>query len=353
MIPEHRQRVTTPLVVGHRGASGYRPEHTLASYGLAIRLGADVIEPDLVCTRDGVLVARHENEISQTTDVADRPEFADRKTTKTVDGRALTGWFTEDFTLAELKRVRAKERIPGLRPGNSAYDRRYPIPTLQEVIDLAKRWSRRLGRTIGVYPETKYPTYFDSIGLSLSEPLVATLVRNGWAHRTAPVFIQSFETGNLRQLNAMIDVRLVQLVAATGQPYDLKLAGDPRSYADLITPAGLRAVSGYADGIGPNKNLVIRRDADGRLTGLPMMEPTKLVADAHAAGLVVHPWTFRDENRFLTADLRVGEDPAARGDARAEYLAYFAAGVDGVFSDFPDVAVQARRELLEGVRQAS
>ncbi|HEY9862027.1 MAG TPA: glycerophosphodiester phosphodiesterase family protein, partial [Candidatus Obscuribacterales bacterium] len=226
-----------PIVIGHRGASGLRPEHTLAAYELAIAQGADYIEPDLVATKDGVLVARHENEISGTTDVAERPEFSDRKTTKTIDGVAYTGWFTEDFTLAELKTLRAKERIPGLRPGNTAFNGQFEIPTLQEVIDLAQRKSAELGRTIGIYPETKHPSYFDSIGLSLEEPLVETLNQNGYIGLNAPVFIQSFEVGNLQQLNQLTDVPLVQLFGgATDQPYDFVLQGDTRTYGDLTQP---------------------------------------------------------------------------------------------------------------------
>jgi glycerophosphoryl diester phosphodiesterase len=344
----HREGSTAPLVIAHRGASGYRPEHTLASYELAIRLGADVIEPDLVSTKDGVLVARHENEISGTTDVAGRPEFAGRQTTKTVDGARITGWFTEDFTLAELKTLRAKERIQQLRPQNTLYDGRYQVPTLQEVIDLAKEWTRRLGRKIAIYPETKHPTYFDSIGLSLEEPLARTLRRNGWAHKQAPVFVQSFEVGNLIELNRMVDVPLVQLVSESGKPYDFEAGGDRRTYADLITLGGLRFVSTYADGIGPNKNLVIPRDARGRLT-----EPTGLVDDAHGAGLVVHPWTFRNENAFLPVELRSSDDPAEYGDALAEYDLFFRAGVDGLFTDNPDAAVEARSDLLAEARRAS
>jgi len=341
----HRQ--AAPLVIAHRGASGYRPEHTLAAYELAIRLGADVIEPDLVSTKDGVLVARHENEISATTDVADHPEFAARKTTKIVDGVSITGWFTEDFTVADLKRLRAKERIPALRPENTLYDGRYAVPTLQEVIDLAKDWSRRLGRRIAIYPETKHPTYFRSLDLALEKPLAQALRRNRWAHRQAPVFVQSFEVGNLIELNSMIDVPLVQLLNDSGKPYDFVVSGDPRTYAELATPAGLRFISTYADGIGANKNLVIPRDAEGRLT-----QPTGLVKDAHGAGLVVHAWTFRNENFFLPTDLRLGEDPEEYGDAFAEYAAFFGTGLDGLFSDNPDTAVEARAELLEGARLA-
>ncbi|HYW11959.1 MAG TPA: glycerophosphodiester phosphodiesterase [Longimicrobium sp.] len=334
----------SPIVIAHRGASGYRPEHTIESYRLAIEMGADFIEPDLVATRDGVLVARHENEIGGTTDVKDRPEFIDRRTTKEIDGLPVTGWFTEDFTLAELRTLWARERLPEVRPEAAHYDDRFRIPTLDEVIVLAQEESTRLGRTIGIYPETKHPSYFESIGLALEPPLLAALERAGWTEAADPVFIQSFETANLRMLRRRTGVRLVQLMEAQGQPYDLDLRNDPRSYADMATPAGLAEIATYADAIGPNKALVIPRDAEGR-----MLPPTPLVADAHAAGLQVHPWTFRRENVFLSADFRSGDitDPAflhRPGDLRAEIAAYIEAGVDGVFSDNPDVAVEALRK---------
>ena len=330
-----------PLVIGHRGASGYRPEHTIAAYQLAIDMGADFIEPDLVSTSDGVLVARHENEISATTDVDERPEFADRETTKVIDGIELTGWFTEDFTLAELKTLRAEERIPDTRPDNTVFNGLYEIPTLQEVIDLAQ------AEGVGIYPETKHPTYFDGIELSLEEPLVATLRANGYRSRRDPVFIQSFETANLRELNRMTRVRLVQLTSDVGAPYDLVAAGDPRTYADLTTPEGLAEIARYADGLGPAKNQIVPRDDDANL-----LEPTTLVDDAHEAGLLVHPYTFRNENTFLPADFRQG-DPAAdgylraTGDAPAEYELFFSLGVDGLFSDNPDTAVATRTNLFD------
>ena len=326
----------SPIVIGHRGASGYRPEHTLGSYRLAIELGADYIEPDLVSTSDGVLVARHENEIGATTDVASHPEFASRRQTKTIDGVAITGWFTEDFTLAELKTLRAKERIPQLRPDNQVFDGLYTIPTLQEVIDLAQ------ANGVGIYPETKHPTYFDSIGLSLEEPLVRTLAANGYRTRKAPVFVQSFEVGNLQDLARMTRVRLVQLLNEGGQPYDFVVSGDPRTYADLATPAGLRGIARYADGIGANKNLIVPRDAAGNL-----LTPTTLIRDAHRAGLVVHAWTFRNENSFLPNDFREG-NPAhaafmrATGDSAGEFEYFYRLGLDGLFSDNPDTAVAAR-----------
>lgn len=322
------------LVIAHRGASAYRPEHTIAGYTLAIEYGADVIEPDLVATQDGELVARHENEISGTTDVAERPEFAARKASKTIDGVALTGWFTEDFTLAELRTLRAKERIPETRPDNTRYNGLYLIPTLQEVIDLAKAKTTETGRTIAIYPETKHPTYFQSIGLPLEQRLLDTLAANGYAGPDAPVFIQSFEVANLKAMRANTDLPMVQLMSAPpAQPYDFIAAGDARGYADLITPAGLAEVASYANGIGPDKNMVIPRDADARL-----LAPTTLVADAHAAGLVVHPYTFRPENNFLPADFRSSTDKTARGDAYGEITRFLQAGVDGVFSDDAFVA---------------
>ncbi|HEY3259422.1 MAG TPA: glycerophosphodiester phosphodiesterase [Pseudonocardiaceae bacterium] len=340
-VGDGAQRPLAPLVIGHRGASGYRPEHTLASYELAVRMGADYIEPDLVATKDGVLVARHENEISGTTDVAAHPEFAGRRTTKTIDGVALTGWFTEDFTLAELKNLRAVERIPTIRQRNTLYNGRYQVPTLQEVIGLAKELSRHTRREIGIYPETKHPTYFKTIGLPLEPRLVQALRENGLNRPDAKVFVQSFEVGNLRDLDGVLQVPLVQLIGGSGAPYDLVAAGDPHTYADLITPAGLREIAGYADGIGPDKNRIVPRNADGIL-----QPPTSLVADAHQAGLLVHPYTFRNENTFLPADFRVGADPAAYGNAFAEYDVFFHLGVDGLFSDNADTAVEARADYL-------
>ncbi len=338
---ERKAKADEPLVIAHRGASGYRPEHTLAAYALGARMGADYVEPDLVRTKDGVLVARHENEISGTTDVAAHPEFAGRRTTKTIDGVSLTGWFTEDFTLAELKTLRAKERIPAIRQRNTLYDGRYKIPTLQEVVDLTRRLSRELGRPIGIYPETKHPTYFREIGKPLEEPLVRLLRRNDLDGRRAKVFVQSFEVANLKLLDRALDVPLVQLFGgAATRPYDFVVAGDDRTYGDLATPAGLRGVARYADGAGPSKDYIIPRDAAGN--SLP---PTNFVRDAHRAGLEVHPYTFRNENSFLPLELRTSTDPAAYGRAFVEYEQFFAAGVDGLFSDNPDTAVEAREDL--------
>lgn len=329
-----------PCVIGHRGACGYRPEHTLESYRLAIRLGADYVEPDLVATRDGVLVARHENEISGTTDVAAHPEFADRKTTKVIDGVPVEGWFTEDFTLSELKRLRAVERLPSVRPQNTIFNGRFEIPTLQDIIDLVLREERRVGRPIGIYPETKHPTYFASIGLPLEEPLVATLYRNELGEANSAVLIQSFETGNLRKLRQMTDVRLIQLLDSAGSP-----VGDTHSYAELTTRAGLASIAEYAWGIGADKDLIVPRDADGRL-----LAPTRLVCNAHDTGLAVHAWTFRAENRFLPPDFRIGDAPDARGDGISEYEMFLRLGVDGVFTDHPDTAVAAVNGLRRSVR---
>jgi len=345
----HRRPTTEPIVIGHRGASGYRPEHTLASYRLAIRLGASYVEPDLVSTRDGVLVARHENEISGTTDVAQHPEFADRETTKVIDGRSVTGWFTEDFTLAELKTLRAKERLPLVRPDNTRYNGMFEVPTLDEVLSLVRHEERRAGRRIGVYPETKHPSHFDSLGLSLEQPLVAALRRHGLDRAGSGVFIQSFETANLRALAGVTRVPLVQLIDASGAPYDFERAGDPRTYRDLATPQGLAWVATYADAIGANKDLVLPRDPATRATG----EPSDLVPDAHDAGLLVHAWTLRDENQFMATNFRRGADPNAKGDAYAEAMAFLDAGVDGIFSDHPDTTVTALEDWLARVDQSA
>jgi len=336
------------LVIGHRGAAGYRPEHTLAGYALAARMGADYIECDVVSTRDGVLVCRHENDITGTTDVADHPELADRRTTKTVDGVELTGWFTEDLTLAELQTLRAVERLPEVREENTLYDRLFAVPTLDEFLQLRADLSRELRRDVGAYIETKHPTYFDSVGLSLEEPLLADLRQAHLDRRRSPVFLQSFETTNLRELDAAgVRVPLVQLLSAAGAPADLVAAGDPRTYADLSTAGGLAAIARYADGVGPDKTQVIPLQADGTLG-----EPTSFVADAHAVDLLVHPYTFRNENAFLPADLDEGPDPADYGRAIDEQLAFWAAGVDGLFTDNPDTGVVSRELFAEGVTVA-
>ncbi|HKR87257.1 MAG TPA: glycerophosphodiester phosphodiesterase [Phenylobacterium sp.] len=323
----------TPLVIAHRGASGERPEHTLMGYRLAIAEGCDVIEPDLVPTKDGHLVVRHEPEIGGTTDVAHRPEFAARKARKVIDGESVEGWFTEDFTLAELKTIRCRERLPQLRPGNTRYDGLEAIPTFQEVVDLAKAEGRRAGRTIGTYPEMKHPTYFAAIGLPLERRLHAALKANGLDQADAPVFVQCFEVGALKTFRGLCAAPLIQLMDAEGGPADLP----GLTYAEMSTPAGLKAVAAYADGIGPNWKMILPTAADGTLA-----PATSLVRDAHAAGLKSHPWTVRAENVFLPPALRRGADPAAHGDVGAVYKALYAAGVDGLFSDFPGLAAAAR-----------
>lgn len=335
-----------PIVIGHRGACGYVPEHTLVSYFLAAQQGVDYLEPDLVMTRDGVLVARHENEIGGTTDVALHPEFAERKASKSVDGTAVEGWFTEDFTLAELKTLRARERIPQLRPANTRFDGQFEIPTFEEVlavaqalnqqrVEMARQAGVRSGqeqarpKRIGVYPETKHPSYFAALNLAMEAPLLDALERWDFAGPDSPVFIQSFEVANLEELRRRTHLPLVQLIEAQGQPYDFTLRGDARTYADLTTPVGLAAIAEYADAIGVNKLLIIPRNADETLA-----EPTALVGDAHAHGLRVHGWTFRAENQFLPRDLRSGE-PTGLGNMAAEVQAYLRAGMDGFFTDHP------------------
>lgn len=309
-----------PLVIAHRGASGYRPEHTLAAYELAIEMGADFIEPDLVITRDGVLIARHENDITGTTDIADRPEHRSRRTTKRVDGREVTGWFSEDFTLAEIRTLRARERLE-LR--DRRFDGMFEIPTFQEILELARR------RNVGVYPETKFPSYFRSLGLPLEEPMVEALHAAGFRGRGAAVFLQSFETGNLKLLQEMTDLPRIQLLSDGGQPWDLRAAGDTRTCRELATPEGLAEIAAYADGIGPDKRLIVPAGPDGRLR-----PPTSLVEDAHRAGLLVHPWTFRSEPFFLAPDYE--------GDPAREVEQFVELGVDGLFCDFPDVIAGRR-----------
>jgi glycerophosphoryl diester phosphodiesterase len=327
-----------PVVIGHRGASGYRPEHTLASYELAARMGADFLEPDLVVTKDGVLVCRHEPEIGGTTDVADHPEFASRRKTVTLDGVSLTGWFTEDFTLTELKTLRAKERLPLVRQHNTLWDGVFEVPTFAELLELRQRLTRELGREVGVYPETKHPTYFERIGLPLEARLLHLLWRHGLNRSDSPVVVQSFEVSNLKELRRLgLRTRCTQLLSTSGAPFDTVAAGAGPTYADLMTRAGLRSIARYAQGIGPDKLSVIPLRADGTLG-----EATSLVADAHDAGLVVHPYTFRAENTFLPAELRIGTENTDFGSAVQEQRAYFLAGIDGLFADQPDLAVFAR-----------
>ena len=322
-----------PLVIAHRGASGYRPEHTLEGYKLAIAQGADFIEPDLVITKDGVLVARHENYINDTTNVADHPEFASRKTTKTIDGKTLTGWFVEDFTLAEIKTLRARGRNRESR----AFNDKFQLVTFQEMIDLARETKRDTGRTIGLYPETKHPSYFRSIGMPLEPPLLAILKANGFQGRQAPIIIQSFEVANLKVLSKETEIRLMQLIDDVGAPQDFIESHDPRTFADLVTPEGLREIAGYAQVLGVNKSLIFPR-ADASVNGA---SPVDLVQEAHRDNLLVHCWTFRAENQYLPARFRRGSDPETNGDLTGEVRMYFNHGVDGVFTNHPDLAVAA------------
>ncbi|MER6490466.1 glycerophosphodiester phosphodiesterase [Streptomyces griseorubiginosus] len=332
-----------PTVIGHRGASGYRPEHTFGSYQLALDLGADIVEAgDLVPTRDGHLVCRHEPEIGGTTDVADHKEFADRRTTKVLDGVSVSGWFTEDFTLAELKTLRAIERIPANRPHNTLYNGRWEIPTFEEVLKWQDEQTRRRGKQVWIYPETKHPTYFRKLGLGLEERVAKLLHKHGKDRRNSPVILQSFEPTSIQRLNKLVDNPLVVLLsAANTRPFDFVETGDPRTVADLITPKGLREIAGYAQGIGPTLDLVITKKADGSLD-----KETTLVADAHKVGLILHPYTMRNENPFLPAEYRKGTDADAYGDAFGAFQRYFATGIDGVFTDNPDTGVLARQDFV-------
>jgi glycerophosphoryl diester phosphodiesterase len=334
-----RHQRSQPLVIGHRGASGYRPEHTLASYELAARMGADFIEPDLVSTKDHVLIVRHENYISETTDVANHPEFADRKTTKIIDGTSFTGWFTEDFTLAEIKTLRAIERLPAIRQHNTIYDGLFQVPTFAEVLALRKQLSQELRRTIGIYPETKHPTYFRELGLELETPLVRALKRADLSSYSSPVFIQSFELSNLIQLRKEYKVRnkLVFLTSASGSPF----GDDEQTYAYYTSPEGLAEVAKTVNGIGPDKEQIIPRNAAGNLT-----TPTTLVQDAHAAGLLVHPYTFRAENNFLPTNLRSSDDVADYGRILEEMDTFLQTGIDGFFTDQADIGVLARDRFV-------
>ncbi|KAB1989438.1 glycerophosphodiester phosphodiesterase [Streptomyces triticiradicis] len=332
-----------PTVIGHRGASGYRPEHTFGSYQLALDLGADVVEAgDLVPTKDGHLVCRHEPEIGGTTDVAAHPEFAGRRTTKTLDGVPTTGWFTEDFTLAELKTLRAVERVPANRPHNTLYDGRWEIPTFEEVLRWQDEQTRRRGKQVWIYPETKHPTYFRALGLGLEERVAKLLRKYGKDRKDSPVILQSFEPSSIQRLDKLVGNPLVVLLsAASTRPWDFVAAGDPRTVADLVTPAGLEWIASYAQGIGPTLDLVIPKDAAGNLT-----TPTTLVADAHRAGLILHPYTMRNENPFLPANFRKGTAVDAYGDPFGAFRTYFETGIDGVFSDNADTAVLARADFL-------
>ena len=336
--PPITKKTAKPTVFGHRGSAGYRPEHTLAAYELGARMGADFIEPDLVSTKDGVLICRHEPNITDTTDVADHAEFADRKTTKTIDGVTQTGWFTTDFTYAEIKTLRAKERLPLVRQRNTLYDRRYHVPTFQQVIDLSKKLSKELHRTVGIVPETKHPTFFASLGLDVTGKLVKALNKNHLNTATSKVVVQSFEIGNLKALNRVLKVPLLQLIDSTGGPADRP----GLTYDQMSTAQGLKDISAYADWVGPSKDRIVPLNAD-KTSGTP----TSFIRDAHAAGLLVGPVTFRNENQFMAAEFRRGDPadpnfPNLYGNAFAEYAQFFGLGVDGLFSDNPDTAIAAR-----------
>ncbi len=358
-----------PLVIAHRGASGYLPEQTLEAYARAVELGADVIEMDLVSTKDGVLIARHDPNLAISTDVAKHPRFAARRKTIKVDGETQTGWFSNDFTLAEIKTLGAIATDPE-RP--QEFNGRFKVATFQEIIDFAKARSRETGRTIAIYPETKNPTYFRDLGLPLEDKVIAALDAAGWNSRTAPVFVQSFEPGSLKYMKARgLNTRLVQLIDGDGvdmktgaityavpfdRPYDWTKAGDRRNFDAMVTPAGLAEIKTYADGIGPWKRYIVSVRGSVGSDGKPLdvnrdgkiddadatsTTPTTLVAEAHKAGLFVHPFTFRNESRRLAADYEK--------DARREYAAYYRLGVDGVFTDFPDTALAARASYLQSV----
>ncbi|MFJ4835571.1 glycerophosphodiester phosphodiesterase [Streptomyces sp. NPDC088747] len=334
-----------PTIIGHRGASGYRPEHTFGSYQLALDLGADVVEAgDLVPTKDGHLVCRHEPEIGGTTDVADHPEFAGRRTTKSLDGVATTGWFTEDFTLAELKTLRAIERIPANRPHNTLYNGRWEIPTFEEVLKWQDEQTRKRGKQVWIYPELKHPTYFRALGLGTEERLAKLLRKAGKDSKNSPVIIQSFEPTSIQRMNKLVDNPLaVLLSSANSRPWDFVATGDPRTVADLVTPKGLKEIASYAQGIGPTLDLIIPKDASGNFT-----KPTTLVEDAHARGLVLHPYTMRNENPFLPSAYRKGTDADAYGDVFGVFKVYFETGIDGVFTDNPDTGVLARADFVSG-----
>ena len=350
-----------PLVIGHRGgANGYLPDHTLEAYALGIQLGADFVEPDLVATKDGHLIARHEPNLVDTTNVKELPQFANRRRKLMLDGVEVDGFWASDFTLAEIKQLRAVQPLAERDP---SFNGKYQIPTLVEIIDFVKRKSREEGRRIGIYPETKHPTFHQQLGLPLEDRLLAVLTHAGWNHRSAPVFIQSFETANLRYLRSRTSVRLVQLVDADDvnadgsiafnkpydKPYDWVVSGRAGLFKDLLTPAGLAEVRSYADGIGPwkvylissacktvNNGACVDSNGDGAVDERDrnLLAPTDIVANAHQLGLVVHPYTFRNEQRRLASNYQ--------GNAINEYLAFYALGVDGVFSDFADTAFAAR-----------
>lgn len=338
-----------PLVIAHRGASGYVPEHTLGAYALAITMGADYVEPDLVMTKDGILVARHENELSLSTDVAKRPEFANRFKTKTIDSGTVSGWFTEDFTLQELKTLRSKEVIGEVRSGNTRMDGAFDIPTFQEIIDLVKAMEISERRIIGICPELKHPTHFQQLGLGMEKAVVDQFHENDYIGADSAAYIQSFEVTNLKELKNLTDIKLIQLMGGrTRQPFDQALLGTGLTYADMATAEGLREIATYAYAVGPDKSHIIPR------VGTNLGAPTTYVANAHAAGLKVHPYTFRAENLYLPSEFRSDNTSiVAIGDMRGELQVFLATGIDGFFTDQPDIAARMRGTCNENVRPSS
>ncbi|MWV50832.1 glycerophosphodiester phosphodiesterase [Rathayibacter sp. VKM Ac-2803] len=336
----------TPLVIGHRGASGYRPEHTRSAYDLALALGADAVEPDLVATRDGVLVLRHENEISGTTDIERRPEFADRRTTKRIEGSDVTGWFTEDFTWAELSQLRARERLAAVRPASATFDGQFPMLRFSDLLALLDRAAEDADDAPpGLVAEIKHADYFDSIGLPLDVLVQEELAAAGWGGRDPRLTIESFEKTVLERLAVReVGARRVFLIESRGTPPDLVAAHGSRAtpYADFVTPSGLRGLAGTVDGVSVDKSMLFSRDGAGRATGT-----NSLVADAHAVGLEVYCWTLRAENRFLERVNRRGKDPAALGAWQEEFRAILRTGIDGVFADQPDLALEIRAAELD------
>ncbi len=323
----------TPVVIAHRGCSGERPEHTRSAYKRAIEQGADFIEPDLVMSADGYLVVRHENEIGETTDVANHPAFADRRTERVIDSVTVSGWFTEDFTLAELKTLRAKERLPALRPASAEHDGEEGILTFEEVLYIAKAASQRTGRTISVAPELKHPSHFQSMGLDIEEAFLKVAEARGLTSADAPLLVQCFEVGPLQRLAQRIQTPLLQLMQVAGGPADRP----DLTYQSMATPKGLADIATYARSIGIQDTMVIPRDETGNT-----LPHTPLIADAHKAGVEVVVWTFRAENNFLPLDYRSNENPSDHGDLTGYLHRFYDLGVDAVFSDFPAIAVAAR-----------
>ncbi|CAH2099840.1 unnamed protein product [Euphydryas editha] len=334
----------SPVIIAHRGASGYAPEHTLGSYALAITMGADYVEPDLVITKDGHLIARHDNSLGLTTDVASHPEFAHRHRTQTIDGIEVSDWFTEDFTLEEIKTLRTVERIPDIRPGNARMDGTFHIPTFQEIIDLVKSMQISQRRTIGIYPEIKHSSHFKKVGLPMEELVVNTFHKNGYLDSNAPVYIQSFEVNNLKELKKLTNLRLLQLLETdkSTQPADQVLLNTGLTYNNMSTPEGLAEIAKYAAAVGPDKNYIIPRKDDNSLG-----DATTFVRDAHAVNLKVHPYTFRAENSFLPEEYK-SDDPSkhASGNLMGELQRFIEAGIDGLFIDQPDIAIRLRGPCL-------